>query len=56
MAETREGDQGENGAYSNDKGSVGLTPCREHTELKPFGPVESGVQTLYGLDYRMAGR
>jgi hypothetical protein len=49
-----EGDQGEDVAYSNEKGSVGLTPYREHTELKPFGPVENGSQTLYGLDYRMA--
>jgi hypothetical protein len=49
-----EGDGGEDVAYSNEKGSVGLTPYREHTELKPFGPVENGIQTLYGLDYRMA--
>lgn len=49
-----EGDRGEDVAYSNEKGSVGLTPYREHTELKPFGPVENGIQTLYGLDYRMA--
>jgi hypothetical protein len=49
-----EGDQGEDVAYSNEKGSVGLTPYREHTELKPFGPVENGIQSLYGLDYRMA--
>jgi len=49
-----EGDQGEDVSYSNEKGSVGLTPYREHTELKPFGPVENGSQTLYGLDYRMA--
>ena len=49
-----EGDQGEDVAYSNEKGSVGLTPYREHTEFKPFGPVENGVQILYGLDYRMA--
>jgi hypothetical protein len=49
-----EGDQGEDVAYSNEKGSVGITPYREHTEFKPFGPVENGVQSLYGLDYRMA--
>jgi hypothetical protein len=49
-----EGDRGEDVAYSNEKGSVGLTPYREHTELKPFGPVENGIQTLYSLDYRMA--
>jgi hypothetical protein len=49
-----EGDQGEDVAYSNEKGEIALTPYREHTELKPFGPVENGSQTLYGLDYRMA--
>jgi hypothetical protein len=31
-----EGDRGEDVAYSNEKGSVGLTPYREHTEFKPF--------------------
>jgi hypothetical protein len=49
-----EGDQGEDVAYSNEKGEIALTPYREHTELKPFGPVENGIQCLYGLDYRMA--
>ncbi len=44
-----EGDTGEDVAYSNEKGSVGLTPYREDTELKPFGPVENGSQILYGL-------
>jgi len=37
-----EGDSGGDVAHSNEKGSVGLTPYREHTELKPFGPVEHG--------------
>jgi hypothetical protein len=49
-----EGDQGEDVAFSNEKGEIALTPYREHTELKPFGPVENGIQVLYGLDYRMA--
>jgi hypothetical protein len=49
-----EGDSGEDVAFSNEKGEVALTPYREHTEFKPFGPVENGSQTLYGLDYRMA--
>jgi len=49
-----EGDAGEDVAFSNEKGIITLTPYREHTELKPFGPVENGSQTLYGLDYRMA--
>jgi hypothetical protein len=54
LAGVWEGDQGEDVAYSNEKGVIGLTPYREHTEFKPFGPVENGIQTLYGLDYRMA--
>jgi hypothetical protein len=49
-----EGDSGEDVAYANESGKVALTPYREHTELKPFGPVENGNQVLYGLDYRMA--
>jgi hypothetical protein len=49
-----EGDQGEDVAYSNEKGVIATTPYREHTEFKPFGPVENGIQSLYGLDYRMA--
>ncbi|HWE68353.1 MAG TPA: heme-binding beta-barrel domain-containing protein [Acidimicrobiales bacterium] len=54
LAGVWEGDQGEDVAYSNEKGEIGLTPYREHTEFKPFGPVENGIQSLYGLDYRMA--
>jgi hypothetical protein len=49
-----EGDQGEDVAYSNEKGVIATTPYREHTEFKPFGPVDNGIQSLYGLDYRMA--
>ena len=49
-----EGDQGEDVAFANIEGKIILTPYREHTELKPFGPVENGSQVLYGLDYRMA--
>ena len=26
----------------------------EKVEFKPFGPVDNGKQTLFGLDYRMA--
>jgi hypothetical protein len=54
LAGVWEGEQGEDLAFANEKGSVGITPYREHTEFKPFGPVENGVQCLYGLDYRMA--
>jgi hypothetical protein len=49
-----EGDQGEDVAFANEDSKVGLTPYREHSEFKPFGPVDNGSQTLYGLDYRMA--
>jgi hypothetical protein len=54
LAGVWEGDEGEDVAYSNEKGVIALTPYREHTEFKPFGPVENGTQSLYGLDYRMA--
>ncbi len=54
LAGTWEGQQGEDVAYTNETGKIGLTPYREHIDLKPFGPVESGTQVLYGLDYRMA--
>ena len=49
-----EGEKGEDVAYANDSGKIGLTPYREHIDFKPFGPVENGSQVLYGLDYRMA--
>jgi hypothetical protein len=49
-----EGDEGEDVAFSNEHGVIALTPYREHTEFKPFGPVDNGIQSLYGLDYRMA--
>jgi len=54
LAGVWEGETGEDFAFANEKGSVGVTPYREHSEFKPFGPVENGVQCLYGLDYRMA--
>jgi hypothetical protein len=49
-----EGEKGEDVAYANQDGKIGLTPYREHIDFKPFGPVENGSQVLYGLDYRMA--
>ena len=49
-----EGEKGEDVAYANENGKIGLTPYREHIDFKPFGPVENGTQVLYGLDYRMA--
>jgi hypothetical protein len=35
LAGVWEGEQGEDLAFSNEKGSVGITPYREHTEFKP---------------------
>jgi hypothetical protein len=55
LAGVWEGDKGEDVAYANETGKIGLTPYREHIDFKPFGPVENGAQVLYGLDYRMAG-
>jgi hypothetical protein len=49
-----EGDEGLDSAFQHANGKVGDTPYRERTEMKPFGPVDNGTQSLYGLDYRMA--
>jgi len=54
LAGVWEGERGEDVAYANETGKIGLTPYREHVDFKPFGPVENGSQVLYGLDYRMA--
>ena len=49
-----EGNQGVDLSYHNAKGAIGETPYREVVTFKPFGPVENGLQSLMGLDYRMA--
>jgi hypothetical protein len=41
-------------SYHNEEGKVAETVYRENTTFKPFGPVENGTQSLYGLDYRTA--
>ena len=49
--------QGEGGldtAYSHSRGEVLGTPYSEKVTLKPFGPVDNGRQSLYGLDYKSA--
>jgi len=51
---TWEGDEGLDVSFHNVEGSVGETPYREVMTMKPFGPVENGTQSLYGLDYRTA--
>jgi hypothetical protein len=54
LAGTWEGDQGLDVAFLHSKGEVGETPYRERAEFNPFGPVDNGSQSLYGLDYRMS--
>ena len=49
--------QGEGGldtAYSHSEHKVLGTPYLEKLTFKPFGPVQNGRQTLYGLDYKSA--
>jgi hypothetical protein len=41
-------------AYSHSRGEVLGTPYLEKVTFKPFGPVDNGVQALYGLDYKTA--
>ncbi len=49
-----EGDGGLDTAYSHAEQKVLDTPFRERMTMKPFGPVDNGTQSLYGLDYRSA--
>jgi hypothetical protein len=51
---TWEGADGLDVSFHNVDGDVGETPYRERTVFNPFGPVDNGAQSLYGLDYRMA--
>jgi hypothetical protein len=49
--------QGEGGldtAYSHSEHKVLGTPYLEKLTFKPFGPVQNGKQSLYGLDYKSA--
>jgi hypothetical protein len=41
-------------AYSHSRGEVLGTPYLEKVTFKPFGPVDNGAQSLYGLDYKTA--
>ncbi len=49
--------QGEGGldfSYHHAEGATGDTPYLEKVTFKPFGPVDNGRQSLYGLDYKTA--
>jgi hypothetical protein len=41
-------------AFSHSKQEVLGTPYLEKVTFKPFGPVDNGRQSLYGLDYKSA--
>ena len=49
-----EGSKGLDVSHHHVEGAPGDTPYRETISFKPFGPVDNGRQSLYGLDYRMA--
>jgi hypothetical protein len=49
-----EGEGGLDTAYSHSRGQVLGTPYLEKLTFKPFGPVQNGRQSLYGLDYKTA--
>jgi hypothetical protein len=49
-----EGDGGLDTAYSHAREVVFQTPYLEKATFKPFGPVDNGRQSLYGLDYKSA--
>ncbi len=49
-----EGEGGLDTAFSNSKGEVIKTPYLEKVSFKPFGPVDNGKQSLYGMDYKTA--
>ena len=51
---TWEGADGLDVAFNNETGKVRETPYRERVVFNPFGPVDNGNQSLFGLDYRMA--
>jgi hypothetical protein len=48
------GEGGLDTAYSHARGEVLGTPYLEKVTFKPFGPVDNGRQSLYGLDYKTA--
>lgn len=49
-----EGDQGLDVSFHHDIGAIAETPYRERNTFSPFGPVDNGTQSLFGLDYRGA--
>jgi hypothetical protein len=54
LAGTCEGSKGLDVSFHNEEQEIGDTVYRERVVFNPFGPVDNGNQTLYGLDYRMS--
>jgi hypothetical protein len=54
LAGTWEGTKGLDVSFHNEDQAIDDTPYRERVVFNPFGPVDNGQQTLYGLDYRMS--
>jgi len=48
------GYEGRDVSYHNERGKLSETRYSERATFTPFGPVGSGDQCLYGLDYRTA--
>jgi hypothetical protein len=48
------GEGGLDTAFSHSRNEVRQTPYLEKLTFKPFGPVDNGSQSLYGLDYKTA--
>jgi hypothetical protein len=49
-----EGDRGLDVSFHNAASRVNETKFHERATFAPFGPVQNGAQSLYGLDYRMS--
>lgn len=49
-----EGAKGLDVSYHHEEEETGETVYLEKVTMNPFGPVDNGSQSLYGLDYRMA--
>jgi len=53
LAGNWQGDKGLDVSHSYSMGGTKENPYREEVSFDPFGPVDNGTQSLYGLDYRM---
>lgn len=54
LAGAWEGEGGTDFSFHHADGADGVTQYLERITFNPFGPVDNGTQSLYGLDYRMA--